>query len=146
MLYTKAFATATLLDGLIPIEVGGQTKTKFEHFGGQIPAFAKHLRTWGEAGTVKIKTKTTPKLADSGVQCMMVGYATSHAGDTYEMWDPKTRRIHVTRDVIWMKRMFFQPDEQQELGVQLGEGYEIGTIEAGEGEGHASVDGTNENQ
>ena len=39
---------------------------------------------------------------------MMVGYAKQHAGDTYRMWDPNTKRVHVTRDVIWLNKMFFK--------------------------------------
>ena len=74
----------------------------------EYPAFAKHLRTWGEAGTVKIKTKTTPKLADRGVQCMMVGYALDHDGDCYRMWNPETNSVYETRDVVWMKWMYYQ--------------------------------------
>jgi hypothetical protein len=54
----------------------------------------KLLRTWGEAGTVKVKTKTTPKLADQSVHCMFIGYADDHDGDTYRMWNPKTERVH----------------------------------------------------
>jgi hypothetical protein len=105
--WTEAFKTATLLDGLVPIELDGKVATRYEHWAGKNPEFAKHLRTWGEAGTVKIKTKTTPKLADRGVQCMFVGYALNHPGDCYRMWDPETGGIRETRDVIWMKRMFF---------------------------------------
>lgn len=48
-----------------------------------------------------------PKIADCGVQCMMVGYSTNHTGDCYKMWDPNTGRIHSTRDTIWLKRMYF---------------------------------------
>jgi hypothetical protein len=80
--WTEAFKTATLLDGLVPIMLDGKLATRFEHWCGKIPEFAKHLRTWGEAGTVKIKTKTTPKLADRGVQCMFVGYSLNHPGDS----------------------------------------------------------------
>jgi hypothetical protein len=40
-------------------------------------------------GTVKIKTNT-PKLADCSIQCVVVGYALGHLGDTYK-----------ARDVIW---------------------------------------------
>jgi hypothetical protein len=56
---------------------------------------------------VKIKTKTTPKLGDRGVQCMFVGYAKDHEGDCVQMWDPKTKRVHVTRDIIWLRYMFY---------------------------------------
>jgi hypothetical protein len=40
---------------------------------------------------------------------MFVGYAIDHTGDTYQMWDPTTSRVHKTRDVIWMKQMFYSP-------------------------------------
>jgi len=63
---------------------------------------------WEEAGTVKTKTKTTPKLNDQGVPCMFVGYAVDHPGDCYRMYDPKTQRVHITRDIIWLKRMYYE--------------------------------------
>jgi hypothetical protein len=58
--------------------------------------WTKHLRLFGAAGTVKTATATSPKLADRGAQCMMVGYAESHDGDVYRMWNPVTRRVHMT--------------------------------------------------
>ena len=97
-----------MLDGLIPIEIDDETTTRYIHWYGSNPEFAKHLRTWGEAGTVKVKTKTTPKINDRGVQCMFVGYALNHPGDCYRMWDPKTGRVHETQDIIWLKRMFYE--------------------------------------
>ena len=107
-LYREALKTATDLDGLVMVTVNGKKATRFEHMFGENPRWAKHLKLFGEAGTVKIATSTSPKLADSGAQCMMVGYADSHDGDVYRMWSPVTRRDHLTRDVIWMKQMMFQ--------------------------------------
>jgi hypothetical protein len=98
-LWKEAFKTATLLDGLTATTIGGVTDTRYVHWGGANPSFAKHLKTWGEAGTVKIKIKVTPRVADRGVQCMMVGYAPHHDGDCYMMWDPHTQRIHESRDI-----------------------------------------------
>ena len=90
----KAFQCATHLDGLTVVQVNGVTKTHYEHLVGQNPVFAKHLRTWGKAGTVK----------------------KNHPGDCYRMYDPKTGRTRKTRDVIWLKRMFYQrPPNQREL-------------------------------
>lgn len=77
-IYSEAFMTATLLDGLIPIEIDGIIKPCVEHWSGGIPAYVQHLCTWGEAGTVTIKTIMTPKVKDRGVQCMFVGYAIKH--------------------------------------------------------------------
>jgi hypothetical protein len=66
------------------------------------------MRTWGETGTVKIRTDTDPKLKEtSGVVCVMIGYPNQHSGDTYQMFDPVSRRVYVTRDVQWLGRMYW---------------------------------------
>jgi hypothetical protein len=36
---------------------------------------------------------------------MFIGYADDH--EVYHMWNPKTERVHITRDVICMKQMMF---------------------------------------
>jgi hypothetical protein len=53
---TKAFKTATLLDGLTVIKIGNKEATRYKHWCGKNPEFSEHLRTWGEVGTIKIKT------------------------------------------------------------------------------------------
>jgi hypothetical protein len=103
-LWREAFKTVTLLDGLIAVEIEAVTATRYVHWCGQNPAFAKHLKTWGEAGIVKLKIAATPRVADRGVQCMMVGYAIDHEGDCYQMWDLTTKGAHESRDVIWLLR------------------------------------------
>eukprot|EP00957_Ditylum_brightwellii_P187911 14307475-Ditylum_brightwellii.AAC.1 len=45
--FPRAFMAATLLDGLMVVEVNGEKNTQFEHFSGKLPKFAAHLRTWG---------------------------------------------------------------------------------------------------
>jgi hypothetical protein len=105
--FPKVFETATLLDGLTICTIDGETKTRVEHFTNELPKFAKHLRTWGEAGTVTIKKKMQPKLIDRGVTCMFVGYAADHEGDCYIMWNPATKRVYTTRDIIWLNRFFY---------------------------------------
>jgi hypothetical protein len=52
---------------------------------GKNPEWLSHLRTFGEAGTIKIKTDTTQKLHDRGVQCTFVGYTENHKGGVYRM-------------------------------------------------------------
>ena len=106
-LFREAIATATQLDALIPMELDGVIKTRVEHWCGELPEYAHHLRTWGEAGVVKLKTKTTVKLQNNGTTCMFVGYAINHKPDVYRMWDPFSNRVHTSRDVIWLKKMFF---------------------------------------
>jgi hypothetical protein len=139
-LFSKAFKTATVLDGLHIIKLDGKKDTRYKHWCGSNPKFAKHLRTWGEAGTVSLKSKSTPKIADRGIQCMMVGYSTNHTGDCYDMWDPSTGGIHQTRDIIWLRRMYFPPIEAvPELAPSGGDiivdtNLERSTLEVGEGE------------
>eukprot|EP00957_Ditylum_brightwellii_P025810 1952472-Ditylum_brightwellii.AAC.1 len=88
--FPKAFMTATLLDDLVIVEVQGKKKTCSEHFHGTVPKFAKHLHTWGEAGTIKTHKKTTSKIDDRGVMCRFIRYAIQHEGDCYKILDPRT--------------------------------------------------------
>ena len=109
-LWKEAISTATDLDGLMVNDVNGKVKSKYEHAFGKNPKFASHLRTWGEAGTVKTKKTGTPKLSDRGVICVFIGYAKDHDGDCYKMWNPDTNGVHTTRDIIWLRRMYYRKD------------------------------------
>jgi hypothetical protein len=80
----------------------------YVHFVKANMAFASPIRTWGGARTVKTKMMTMPKLADHGVQLMFVRYAKDHTGNTYCMWNPTTKRVHVTRDIIWLKHTYYK--------------------------------------
>ena len=39
---------------------------------------------------------------------MFVGYVLNHEGNVYRMLNPDTRRVHITHDNTWRKRMFFK--------------------------------------
>ncbi len=65
----------------------------------------KYLRTFGEAGIVKIGKDG--KVGDRGITMVFVGYADKHAGYCYRMYNPVTSRVSVTQDVIWSGRMYF---------------------------------------
>jgi hypothetical protein len=101
------------LDWLTIKEINGSKKTRAEHWGMELPKYTKHLKVWGEAGVVKIKKIGTPKLANRGKVCMMVGYADSHAGDCYRMYDDDTKLVHLTRDIRWLKRMYYNVNGNQ---------------------------------
>eukprot|EP00957_Ditylum_brightwellii_P117346 8949728-Ditylum_brightwellii.AAC.1 len=106
-LVPKAFKTVTLLDGLGMVEIGGVKKLQFKPFAGSQPKFVQHLCIWGKAGMIKTHKKTSPKIDDCGVTCMMVGCATKHKGDCYEMYDPTKGYVYKLRDVIWLKQMYY---------------------------------------
>jgi len=107
-LYREAFKMATDLDGLVMETMNGKRATWYQHMFGSNPWWTKHLKLFGEAGMVKTSTGTSVKLANRGVQCMMVGYAENHDGDVYWMWNPLTEHVPVTWDIIWLKQMMFQ--------------------------------------
>ena len=139
------------MDELIPITIDGVTAARYKRWCGTNPGFANHLRTWGEAGTVKVKTKTTPKLADRGIQCMFVGYALDHPGDCFEMWNPNTGKILVSRDIMRLKRMYYEkvatPEAAYspiEIDADDDEKQEQQSDEVGEGNGGGN-DSNNDN-
>eukprot|EP00957_Ditylum_brightwellii_P211343 15366072-Ditylum_brightwellii.AAC.3 len=96
--FPKAFITAMLLDGLVVIEINGDKKTCFEHFSEKLLKFAAHLRTWGDAGTIKTHKKTTPMIRNRGLMCLFVGYAIKHEGGCYEMLDPEHSIVYESHD------------------------------------------------
>jgi hypothetical protein len=77
-LFHKAYKTSALSDGFVSMRCNDIADTRLVHWGSTNPNFTNHLCTWGEARTMKIKTRTTPKLDDQGVQCMFVGYTLGH--------------------------------------------------------------------
>ena len=56
---------------------------------------------------MKIRRVTTSKIEDRGTTCMLVGYAIKRDSGVYRMWNETTNRVIVSKDVIWLKRMYF---------------------------------------
>jgi hypothetical protein len=79
-----------------------------------------YLHTVGEAGTVKLRTKTTPKLSNQGETCMYLGPAVGHNVDTHIMWNPRIGGVHCMRDVVWLRRMYYsKPAHTDELVLHI---------------------------
>ena len=73
MVFKEAIITATRLDGLTVVMRSSKTVTRYEHYMGKVPGFVPILISWVEAGIVKTRKKSTPKIGDQGVTCMFVG-------------------------------------------------------------------------
>ena len=112
-LFGEIFTTVTLLDWLTVIEISGKCTSWYEHFFGEIMGFAHSFNMVGEAGTLKIKTDTTPKLEDWGVHYMFVGYSLEHLTGCYRMYDPKPDRVHVSCNMVWLHRMYYQKNRKE---------------------------------
>ena len=39
---------------------------------------------------------------------LFIGYATQHEGDCWRMYNPETRRVSQTWDVIWLNSMYYE--------------------------------------
>ena len=81
------------MEKLVLAYIDGKKQSIFKNLFGKEPQFVKYLRTWGESGTVKIKKKISPKLADQGIPCIFVGYTKDHEGDCYDILHPPSRTI-----------------------------------------------------
>jgi hypothetical protein len=134
LLFGKAIKLDTQMDGLVLEEINGALKTRVEHATGKLPSNAHNMRTWGEAGVVKQKTATTPKILNKGTACVFVGYPENHGSGTYLMYNPQTKGVHTTRDVVFLRRMYWSkkgPD-YKEVSVNVDTDVAIGASEVGE--------------
>jgi transposase InsO family protein len=85
-----------------------QTVPSHQQFYGTKAYYARSLREWGEIGIVtdEAKNKINPKLDNKGHPCMLVNYAENHQSNVYRMWDLKTHRIVISRDILWLNKSY----------------------------------------
>ena len=57
------------------------------------------------------------KLGDRGIPMVFVGYAENHSGDCYRMWNPTSRKVTESHDVIWLHRMFYQDNVTSDMAM-----------------------------
>ena len=84
--YKESHRTATMINVLIVIDIYGKQATRYDHFCGRHLLFAKQIRSWGEAGVVKTRIWSTPKISERGTVCMVVGYNYYSGSYVYRMW------------------------------------------------------------
>ena len=81
-----------------------KTATKYERFHEAKPCYAKHIRIWGEAGTVSMVKNG--KVGNRGIPMIIIGYAKNHARDCYCMYNPNTRYVKEMSDITWLHHMY----------------------------------------
>jgi hypothetical protein len=59
---------------------------------------------------------------------MFVGYASNHEGNCYRTWNPNTKKVSGTHDVVFLNRMFFRTPEMP-VHKKQGTGDETDQIE-----------------
>jgi len=85
-------------------------------FGNRVQHLCpEHLIEFGQIGYVTTRKQIKKKWTDKSVKCLMVGYADDHSGDTYQMYDPMTGCVRITRDVIWSEWKRVDPKETMKV-------------------------------
>jgi hypothetical protein len=116
LLFGEAVKTATKLDWMVVTTLDGVSKSRVKHYCGKLPSFASYLKTFGEAGTVT--TGKDGKVGNRGVTLIFVGYADKHGGYCYRMFNRHTRMISETRDVTFLRRMYYPRKDTEVTGQE----------------------------
>ena len=102
-LWTEAAGTATDLDGVLVKEKGGNNA--FQNFFRKGKRCSiDHVKKFGELCVVTDRVKIKAKLANRGKNCYWIGYAKNHPVGTYRIYNPVTRRVIQSRDVVFMEQ------------------------------------------
>ena len=106
-LWAECGATATKLENLLLDSNEGNSPYEL-FYGKKSPGYARNLRVFGEMGVITTHTnkKIRGKLEDRGKTCVFVGYAENHAGDVYRMFNTKTRKVSMSRDITWLGKVY----------------------------------------
>ena len=66
------------------------------------------MKSFGEIGiaTKRPGPNIKGKMDNRGEICLFVGYAKNHAGNVYRMYNLKTKKIWLTRDIQWTKKLY----------------------------------------
>ena len=111
-IWAECVKTATDLDGIL-VDSPSQ-KSRLERLVGRRPRFLSNLQSFGEVGIVwdSKNQKIRAKLSDRGFPAIFVGFAESHAGDVYRMYNTKTGGITTTRDVRFIGKYYGETKKQ----------------------------------
>ena len=66
----------------------------------------EYMKQFGEMAVIKYAPKVKNKLEDRGLVVMHVGRAPDHPDDAYKFFNFKTRKTIISRDVIWLKKVW----------------------------------------
>ena len=107
--------TSTLLGNILS-SVGD--KPPHVRFYGDLPRYSSGLRIFGELGIVHQGNKNRSKLEGRGVTCIFVGYSEVHAVGTYRMFNRRSRKVVVNRNVKWLQRTYGEEAKKAQKGIE----------------------------
>ena len=98
--WAEAVACSAFIEDLM-IKAGRTAPALFLWTNTTVTKWLQHLIQFGRIGVVNKHGKQA-KMTNKGFPAMMVGYAQNHGAGTYRLYNPKTKRIIMSRDVKWM--------------------------------------------
>ena len=80
----------------------------YKRFYGEELKIVRFLRKFGEMAIVTFRKGSTGrfKTDNKGRACVMVGYSLNHPDETYQMFDMKTKKVIISRDVRWLNKNY----------------------------------------
>ena len=105
-LWAEAASTATHIHNICIRK--NTSQTPYELVFDEYPRIIKDLKRFGEVGIVTFRKGKIgkSKLENKGRHCIFVGYALEAPFKTYKMFDLRTRKIIISRNVKWINKMY----------------------------------------
>ena len=100
ILWAEAVSTSEKLKNC-RVNTHNRKMSPYELFHGKSPKILKGLIQFGRVGYVTIRDKFKSKFSPKSKRCLMVGYADDHQYNVYRMFNPSSRKIILSRDVVW---------------------------------------------
>ena len=111
----ECFNCATYLSNLAVVTLNRKTATKYEHFHETKQCYAKHLRIWGETGTVS--RGKNGKVGNREIPMIFIGCSKNHSRDCYHMYNHTTEYITERRDITWLHCVCYGKPEARDKFV-----------------------------
>jgi hypothetical protein len=105
--WAEAVTTAAYILNRIPSKSIGNS-TPDEKYYNRKP-LVSHLRVFGCRCYVHIPKETRQKLDDKSRKCVFIGYSSEKKG--YKCWDPTSRKVVLSRDVIFSERESYYKEQ-----------------------------------
>ncbi|MCP4747478.1 MAG: transposase family protein, partial [Desulfobacteraceae bacterium] len=104
LLWCEAANTVTDLDNFYATE-GSSLGSAVKFWGKGYKSLIDSPKIFGEAVIVATGAKIKAKLSDRGKVCMWMGYAKNHKAGTYRLYNPATRKLIMSRDVVFLRKL-----------------------------------------
>jgi len=105
-LWSECARHATDIENLLVTENKKELGPSYRQFYGSDWAGVEYLHQFGEMGVIKTARKIQNKLENKGTTMIYCGRAVNHGADVHRFFNERTKRIIMSRDVQWLKKVY----------------------------------------